>query len=147
MIRRLDLVTAFRYSDVQMTTNGVLRREPLVNRYKGLLNLSYTTKHKEWQFDFTTQLNGDARLPGTKANPVEYQRPEKSPIYAIINAQITKYFNIWNVYAGVENLTGFTQSDPVIAADDPFGQYFDSSLVWGPIMGRKIYVGLKFQLN
>jgi outer membrane receptor for ferrienterochelin and colicin len=147
LIRRLDLIAAFRYSDVQMTTNGVLQREPLVNRYKGLLNLSYKTRHEEWQFDFTTQLNGDARLPGTQTNPVEYQRPEKSPVYTIINAQVTRYFNMWNVYAGVENLTGFTQSDPVIAADDPFGEYFDSSLVWGPIMGRKIYVGVKFQLN
>ncbi len=147
LIKRLDLVAAFRYSDVKMTTNGVLQREPLVNRYKGLLNLSYKTRHEEWQFDITSQLNGDARLPSTQANPVEYQRPEKSPVYTIINAQVTKYFSIWNVYAGVENLTGFTQSDPVIAAEDPFGEYFDSSLVWGPIMGRKIYVGVKFQMN
>lgn len=147
LIPRLDLVAAFRYNDVQMTTNGTLQREPLVNRYKGLLNLSYKTNLDKWQFDFTTQFNGDARLPNTEDNPVQYQRPENSPTYTIINAQVTKYFKKWNIYAGVENLTGFTQSDPIIAADDPFGEYFDSSIVWGPIMGQKIYAGIKFQIN
>lgn len=147
LIPQLDLVAAFRYNDVRMTINGDLRREPLVNRYKGLLNLSYKTNLDKWQFDFTTQLNGDARLPGTQANPVQYQRPQNSPVYTIINAQVTKYFRKWNVYLGVENLTGYTQSDPIIAADDPFGAYFDSSIVWGPIMGRKIYAGIKFQIN
>lgn len=147
LIPRLDVVLAFRYNDVKMTYNDVLESEPLVNRYKGLLNLSYKTNLDKWQFDFTTQLNGDSRLPNTSANPPEYQRPENSPVYTIINAQVTKNFKKWNIYAGVENLTGFTQNDPIIAADDPFGEYFDSSIVWGPIMGRKIYFGLKFQIN
>ncbi len=147
IIPRFDVVAAFRYNDVKMTYNNILESEPLVNRYKGLLNLSYKTNLEKWQFDLTTQLNGDSRLPNTSANPPEYQRPENSPVYAIVNAQVTKYFKKWNIYAGVENLTGFTQNDPIIAADDPFGQYFDSSIVWGPIMGRKIYMGLKFQIN
>ncbi|MEZ5197875.1 MAG: TonB-dependent receptor [Bacteroidales bacterium] len=147
LIPRLDVVAAFRYNDVRMTTNNVLEREPLVNRYKGLLNLSYKTKLEKWQFDFTTQLNGDSRLPTTASNPPEYQRPQKSPVYTILNAQVTKYFKRWNIYVGVENLTDFKQNDPVIAADDPFGKYFDTSIVWGPIMGRKIYAGIKFKIN
>jgi outer membrane receptor for ferrienterochelin and colicin len=147
LIPRLDVVAAFRYNDVRMTINQNLEREPLVNRYKGLLSLSYKTNLDKWQFDFTTQLNGDARLPDTRENPVEYQHPENSPVYTIINAQVTKNFRRWNVYVGVENLTDFKQHDPVIAAKDPFGPYFDSSIVWGPIMGRKIYAGLKFWIN
>ncbi len=147
VIPRLDMVVAFRYNDVKMTTNNTLQREPLVNRYKGLVNLSYKTNLDKWQFDLTTQLNGDARLPDTRANPEQYRRPESSPVYTIVNAQITKYFKTWNIYLGVENLTGFTQDDPVIAADDPFGEYFDSSLVWGPILGQKVYAGIKFKFN
>lgn len=146
LIPRLEATIAFRYNDVKMTYNDTLEREPLVNRYKGLLNLSYKTNLNKWQFDFTTLVNGDARLPNTSTNPPEYQRPDNSPVYTILNAQVTKYFKKWNIYAGVENLTGFTQSNPIIAADDPFGPYFDSSIVWGPIMGRKIYLGLKFEI-
>jgi outer membrane receptor for ferrienterochelin and colicin len=147
VIPNLDMVAAFRYSDVKMSINNSFEREPLVNRYKGLLNLSYKTPLEKWQFDFTTQLNGDARLPNTSNNPVQYQRPENSKVYTIMNAQITKYFRKWNVYIGVENLGNFTQNDPIIAADDPFGPYFDSSIIWGPIMGRKFYAGLKFQIK
>jgi hypothetical protein len=36
---------------------------------------------------------------------------------------------------------------PIIAAEDPFGEYFDSGLVWGPIHGRKIYAGFRFAIN
>ena len=147
LIPRLDVVAAFRYNDVKMTINGKLEREPLVNHYKGLLNLSYKTNLDKWQFDFTTVLNGDSRLPNTSSNPVKYQRPVNGPSYAIINAQITKYFKKWNLYVGTENLTNFTQKDPIIAADDPFGPYFDSSIVWGPIMGRKVYAGIKISFN
>jgi len=147
LIPRLDMVAAFRYSDVKMTTNGKLEREPFVNRYKGLLNLSYKTNLEKWQFDFTTVLNGDARIPTTVGNPDVYRRPELSPVYTIINGQVAKNFKKWKIYLGVENLTDFTQSDPIIAADDPFGEYFDSSMVWGPIMGRKIYAGINIIIN
>lgn len=147
LIPRMDVLAAFRYNDVRMTTNNLLEREPLVNRYKGLVNISYKTNLDKWQFDFTTQVNGDSRLPTTTSNPPQYQRSNNSPVYTIINTQVTKYFKKWNIYLGVENLTDFRQDDPIIAADDPFGPYFDSSIVWGPIMGRKIYAGLKFYLN
>ncbi|MFC2101212.1 TonB-dependent receptor plug domain-containing protein, partial [Bacteroidota bacterium] len=146
-IKRFDVLVAFRYTDVKSTINGELLRKPLVNRYKGLINLSYATNLKKWQFDFTTQLNGDSRIPDTRNNPVEYQRPEKSPAYVIINAQVTKFYKKWSIYLGAENLTDFIQTDPIIAADNPYSEYFDSSMTWGPIMGRKIYMGLRFAIE
>ncbi|MBE0661323.1 MAG: TonB-dependent receptor [Bacteroidales bacterium] len=145
-IKNLDLVLAYRWNDVRVTQQEELVRKPLVNRYKGLVNLSYATNLRKWQFDFTTQLNGDARLPGTQMNPEQYQRPGNSPAYTIIHAQVSKFFRKWSVYGGVENLTDFVQKDPIIAADDPFGNYFDSSMVWGPIIGRKLYAGVRVTL-
>jgi len=149
IIPRLDIIAAFRLNDVKITTNNTLQSKPLQNKYKGLLNLSYSTSNddKKWQFDFTTQFNGDARIPDTEGYPAEYRRPNTSPMYTIINAQVSKFFNKLEVYLGGENLTGFTQEDPIIASDDPFGEYFDSSMIWGPIVGRKLYVGLKFSIN
>ncbi|MCF8298511.1 MAG: TonB-dependent receptor [Saprospiraceae bacterium] len=146
-IKRLDVVLAYRYTDVKTTINNDLIRKPLTNKYKGLFNVSYYTNLKKWQFDFTAQFNGDTRLPGTENNPVKYQRGESSPAYTIFNAQVTKYFRRWNVYFGGENLTDFTQNDPIIAADDPFGQYFDASQVWGPLVGRKFYLGVRFNID
>lgn len=147
LIPRLDLTLAFRYNDVQMTIGDSLMREPLVNRYKGLVTLSYATRMKKWQFDFTAQFNGDSRIPNTSYNPTEYQMPGQSPSYTILNAQITKYFKRWDIYLGGENLTNFKQQNPIIAWDDPYGPYFDASNVWGPIAGIKVYAGVRYTMK
>lgn len=146
LIPGLDVTAAYRYNDVKITLNDELQRKPLVNRYKGLLSLTYTTENRGWQFDLTSQFNGDVRLPDTEQYPEMYRRPLKGENYTIFNAQVTKYFGQWELYLGGENLGDFTQDNPVVAADDPFGKYFDTSLVWGPILGRKIYLGLRYAL-
>ncbi|WP_430812604.1 MULTISPECIES: TonB-dependent receptor [unclassified Carboxylicivirga] len=147
LLRGLDVVAAWRLNDVKATYTEGLKERPLISRTKGLLNLSYATPLKKWQFDFTTQFNGEGRVPSTLANPVEYQRPGSFDPYQIMNAQITKYFRKWNVYVGVENIGNFKQDDPIIAGDDPFGEYFDNSLIWGPIVGRRLYFGLRFSID
>ncbi|MEN8224215.1 MAG: TonB-dependent receptor [Bacteroidota bacterium] len=147
LISRLDVTLAFRYNDVKMTTADVLQYKPLLHRYKGLITMSYATNLKKWQFDFTTQFNGISRIPGTETNPLEYQRSTSSPAYTIINAQITKYFKNWDIYLGGENLTNYKQEDPIIAADQPFGEYFDSSLIWGPVSGVNVYAGIRYKLQ
>ncbi|WP_320018580.1 TonB-dependent receptor [Labilibaculum manganireducens] len=146
-VKRLDATTAIRFSDVKATINDEFQKVPYVNHYKGLVNLSYSTNMNIWQFDFTTQFNGDMRIPSTAANPEEHQRKAKSPAYTVMNAQITKRFRLWEVYVGSENLGNYTQKHPVIAADDPFGEYFDASMIWGPIQERKFYLGLRLTIE
>jgi len=147
LLKGLDVVAAWRLNDVKSTYNGKLMDRPLISRSKGLVNLSYATPLKKWQFDFTTQFNGKGRVPSTADNPAEYQRPDSFDSYQVINTQVTKYFRKWNIYAGVENLGGFKQDNPIIAGSDPFGDYFDSSLIWGPVMGRRFYFGLRFSID
>ncbi|MEN8226425.1 MAG: TonB-dependent receptor, partial [Bacteroidota bacterium] len=147
LLSRLDVTLAFRYNDVKMTTNDILQYKPLMHRYKGLITLSYATNLKKWQFDFTTQFNGTSRVPGTETNPIEYQRSNSSPAYTIVNAQVSKFFRTWSIYIGGENLTNYRQKDPIIAADQPFGEYFDSSLIWGPVSGVNLYAGIRYTLK
>nr|WP_320119565.1 TonB-dependent receptor [uncultured Marinifilum sp.] len=146
-IKRLDVTTAIRFSDVKADINNEFQKVPYVNRYKGLLNLSYATNFNKWQFDFTTQFNGDMRIPSTQENPEKYQRREKSPAYALMNAQITKRFRIWEVYLGAENIGNYTQENPIISAENPFGEHFDASMIWGPIQERKFYLGLRLTIE
>ncbi len=146
VFRGLDLTLAFRYSDVQADYHGEQMRVPFVNRYKGLLSLSWRSKQDKWQIDLTNQLQGDARIPYTGDNPVVYQMPEKSPEYLIVHAQLTRRFTNWSIYLGAENLSNYTQDYPILAADDPFGEYFDASMVWGPVMGRMFYGGVRFDI-
>jgi hypothetical protein len=98
---------------------------------------------KRWMFDFTLQLNGGGRLPVIPGSDL----PEEFPAFSQINLQITRFFRYWNIYLGSENLTGFMQENPVLGADHPFSPGFDATNVWGPVMGRRIYAGLRFTLN
>ena len=68
------------------------------------------------------------------------------PVDAIVNAQITRYFKNWDVYIGSENLGNYRQQNPIISANDPFGEYFNSSIVWGPINGIKVFAGFRFRI-
>ncbi|PKP51922.1 MAG: TonB-dependent receptor [Bacteroidetes bacterium HGW-Bacteroidetes-1] len=147
LIKGLDVTAAFRINDVKMTFDETLLEKPLVNKYKGLLSLSYATNLKKWQFDLTSQFNGQTRLPSTDGYPEIHQRETASPAYTIIHAQITKFYRHWNIYLGGENLTNYKQKHPVIAAENPFGNHFDSSMIWGPITGVKVYAGLRYTLE
>jgi hypothetical protein len=149
IFRDFDLTLAFRYNDVKMTINDTLMEKPFVNRYKGLVTMSYAPG--TWQFDFTTQFNGDSRVPDLSGNATAVahgQNIERSPFYVIMNAQITKSFGkCWEIYVGGENLTNYTQKYPIISADNPTSEDFDASMVWGPLSGIKAYLGVRFQVK
>ena len=67
--------------------------------------------------------------------------------YALLNAQITRYFRNWSIYIGGENLTGYTQKNPIIGADNPWGENFDASMIYGPVHGAKFYIGARWNLQ
>ncbi len=142
VFKGMSVTLAHRLNDVKTTINGQLREKPLTSRYKGLATASYTTPLKKWQFDFTTQFNGGGRLPDPDANQPLWDREFSD--YTIINSQITKYFRTWSVYAGVENLTNFVQSNPIIDVANPGSENFDATSIWGPTHGRKLYVGFRW---
>lgn len=146
-IKGMDFTAAFRYNDVKQNIGGILREVPFTSNYKALASASYKTPLNKWQFDFTSQFNGGGRLPSTAGNPVFYQRAERFEPYVILNAQITKFFKTWEVYAGVENLTNFVQHNPIIASENPWGEHFDAALIWGPLHGRKFYLGVRYVIN
>jgi hypothetical protein len=146
-VKNLNLTLAFRYNDVKTTINNQLMAAPMINVYKGLFSASYQTNLKKWQFDANVQLNGNMPLPTTSWNPPEYQRPDESPTFVIVNAQVTKFFKKFEVYLGGENLTNYRQPKPIIAADDPFGEYFDATIIYGPISGIKVYAGFRYTLK
>jgi len=130
-----------------MTIDGILRTKPLSSKYKGLFTASYITRLRKWQYDYTLQINGPGRVPSTTSNPDPYNRPDSFKAFTIMNGQVTRNFKKWQLYAGFENLLDFRQHMPIIDAENPFSGYFDSGLIWGPVHGRKIYAGFRFNIN
>ncbi|MCX7735534.1 MAG: TonB-dependent receptor [Candidatus Kapabacteria bacterium] len=141
-----EVLTALRINDVMTTINNELTRKPMVSDYKALVNLAYSTPDDDWKFDLTAELNGKGRLPDTKKNPEEYQLDEYYPAFVLFHGQITKTIGLLEFYLGAENIFNYRQMNPIIAYDQPFSKYFDSSIIWGPVMGRMIYIGLRYAL-
>jgi outer membrane receptor for ferrienterochelin and colicins len=146
LMRRFDMRLAYRWLNVKTDYRRGLMSRPLIAGHRAFANFAYETKNK-WKFDYTVQWIGEQRIPDTRMNPDGYQLAEYAPAYMMMNAQVTKDFkDRWSVYLGVENLTNFRLNNPIIASEEPFSPYFDSSLVWGPIFGRMAYAGFRYRL-
>ena len=142
-----EIFAAYRFNDTKVTvgdgTTSLLVEKPLISRYRGLINLSYATPMRKWVFDFTAQFNGPSRLPSMTGYS---QEVNSSPAFPIYFAQITKNTKYFDVYLGMENIFDYRQQNPINLADRPFDRGFDSSLIWGPLMGRRIYAGIRWRM-
>ena len=147
LIKRLDIRVVYRWFDVRTTYNGDLLQKPLVSPHRAFVNLSYNSE-KLLKLDLTVNWQSSKRIPNTLSNPEEYRLSSRSPDFVVANFQISKSWDQrFDIYMGVENLFGFRQENPILSSDQPFSEYFDSTLVWGPIFGRNTYLGLRFRLR
>lgn len=74
----------------------------------------------------------------------------KAPAYVTADIKIAKQVSkTWKVYAGVNNLTDYTQiksghdSPLFYASDGSGGSEWDVAHIWGPLRGRVVYGGVK----
>lgn len=141
--RSLRAKASYRWYDVRTTYDGVLRERPFTPMQRGLVDLAYESRNDHWRIDAFTNLYGTARLPNTSSNPEAYRLPSRSPAYATLNAQVTCILGQLEVYLGGENLASSVQTRQILAPEDPFGPYFDASLIWGPTQGAMIYGGFR----
>ena len=167
ILRGWTMTAAFRYTDVKQTSFNsqvgkyLLRDKPLQNKFKGIITTSYQTPLKTWQFDLTAQFNGEGRMPDG------FVCPEGSQQYTMRNGQIyhtwypqllgqvTKFFRTWSIYLGAENMTNFTQDNPIVGERrggehtfvDPSSANYDASMIWAPIHGWKVYLGFRWALE
>ena len=177
ILRGWTMTAACRYTDVKQTTfNTVanewqLRDKPLQNKFKGIITTSYQTPLKTWQFDLTAQFNGEGRMPDGFVVPTgskQYFTDEYGQIYhkwyPQLLGQVTKFFRTWSIYLGAENMTNFTQDNPIVGERlsgdkamrqeakgagfvNPYSANYDASMIWAPIHGWKLYVGFRWALE
>ena len=154
--RGFDLFATFRYTNAKMTLERdgkqYLVERPLTSRYKGLINIQYAVRR--WVFDATAQLNGPVRLPQLDGNlDAAINTPQMSPIYPMFFAQVSYKISNLTLYVGCENIANYIQgrkergNKPIIMEGaNAYEPGFNSSMVWGPLMGRKFYIGLRLNL-
>lgn len=146
-IRRLKLRLAYKNYDTQAHYSSGKKEVPFTAKHRTFLNVAYHTlksgKGKQWSLDTTIQWIGKQRLPDTSSLPSEFQSPEKSDPYFVVNAQISRQLSPkFRAYAGAENIFSYTQKQAIVDAENPFGNYFDGGMVYAPIMPINLYMGI-----
>ena len=152
IFNNVELLLAYKNTIAKTDFISGRLENPLTPADRFFLNLSYdgnlNDKNRKWKFDFTYNHLGKQRLPSTIQNPELYQLESYSSKLDLINFQLTRVFsNSFEVYLGAENLTNYKQSNAIISYADPFSQYFDASMIYGPVSGRISYIGLRYNIN
>jgi len=147
LIHRTMFKLAYRYQDVQQVNTGTLGEyEPKLEEailyvphlvYAGV---SYSGR-KGFGFELNSTYNSSQRLPTNGY-------AKRSPAFTMLNAQFSKEGRSYGqIYVGFQNLLNVRQLNPIVGGDLPFDGNFDASIVWGPIMGRQVYAGWRYDLR
>jgi len=115
-------------------------------KVSGTFAISYAMDQIGVTLDLTGRFTGPMKLP---VGPPEIdQRPDESPWFTIMNAQVGKSFTSgFEAYAGVKNIFNFIPKNPLLEPDNPFGKNFDTSYNYASIQGIKGFVGLRYTLE
>ncbi len=138
---------AYKYLEVKAVFDDKLQQKVMVPKHRGFVNLAYITRNKKWEFDFTANYRGEARLTAVEFSSDNKDYGLNSKAYALFNSQITYNYKKLSVYLGGENLGNFKQKNAIVDAQNPFGSTFDATRIWAPVMGTNIYLGFRYQIN
>ena len=143
-----DIRLAYRYNDVRTTYDGQLLQRPLYSPERSFLNVVLRPA-EGWSIDYTINRLGEVRIPSLLDNDIIHRWPEYSEPYFLSNAQISKNWNdgLFELYLGGENIFNFRLEEAIIGADNPFGNFFDASMAWAPVMGVNVYLGVRYTLR
>lgn len=145
-IRRMDVRLGYRLADTRahfMTVGGAPRLLlPQMARHRWMANVAYAFSPR-WSVDATISYASTKRL--VAADP--QGGSGASPAFTNLLAQVTyKPSRHVDIYLGGEDLLGQRQANPILGANDPFGPGFDAaSQVWGPVIGRMVYLGFRIK--
>lgn len=143
VLKNWEMRLAYKFLDVKAKYGGVTQQQVMIPRHRGFFNTGYISRNKRWEYDLTVSVFGESRLPGISPTDAVFY----SEIYPMVNAQITHVYKKWDFYLGGENLTNYRQSNPIIDASNPFGDKFDATKIWGPVMGINVYAGVRYSIK
>ena len=103
-------------------------------------NLRVGQMRPSWGWNFTAQSVGRMTIPYYNESFNDISAP-----YALVNASVNRSFvhaggGRHTLTLGIQNVTNATQPSPLLGTDDPFGEKFDASRVYGPLEGRRVFL-------
>jgi len=102
--------------------------------------LSYSSG--KWRLDIQTTFTGTMPLPDLGSDVSDRNR--SVPFFQHHLKWAWQFNEHWTATFAVRNLSNWTQEHPIIAADRPFSEDFDTNFVYGPIQTRRAVIGLNY---
>jgi hypothetical protein len=142
---------AYKYNHYEVGFQDGNRIPPLFAKNRGLFTLEYTVPGTNWDINFITQFVGKQLFPEHPFIPNTIDLTNhvgNTPSYQLYNIHINKKFSDrFEFYFGGENLGNFTQENPIIDHENPFSDYFNASHIYGPTLGIRGYMGIKWTIK
>lgn len=132
---------AYNYLDVYRMVNGQKVELPYTNRHKVLTVIGYRTRNQKWRFDHNGHWYSQPALPQTFG----LEDVVAARDFWIGSLQATWVYRDWEIFGGCENISDFRLQRPIVGYQNPFGESFDTSFVWGPTRGREFYIGIRWK--
>lgn len=145
--KTIEVRFAYKYLDVKAAFGGILQQQVMVPKHRGFVNIGHISRNKRWEFDITTSIFGEARLPEVLLPEGTLTTNNVSEVYPLISAQLTHVYKRWDFYLGGENLGNYRQPNPIIDSENPFSDTFNANRVWAPIFGVNVYAGFRFSIE
>lgn len=144
----INFKSAFKNYNVKKQYNSGFKQNPLTPKNRFFINIDFFSTPKnngsQWKFDFTYNRIGKQRLP---IHSDQSLFNGWSPSYTLLNSQLTRVFSEnFEIYFGGENIGSYTQENPILSSENPFGMNFDSTLVYAPIIAPMLYLGIRLKL-
>ena len=155
--------------DVSQKENGIRRQQILTEKFSGTWALTFTNLKNNFTIDYTGNIYGPMRL--AVLGPLD-PRQKNAPIWSIQNILFTfKKFKNIELYTGLKNILNWTPNkgnpfiiaradDPfddnvsfdnngsaIVTANNPYGLTFDPTYIYAPNQGRRLFFGLRYNLN
>ena len=144
----INFKSAFKNYNVKKQYNSGFKQNPLTPKNRFFMNIDFFSpkndEEQQWKFDFTYNRVGKQRLPIHSGQSLYMGW---SPSYTLLNTQLTRVFSEkFEIYLGGENIGNYTQNNPILDSDNPFGTNFDSTLIFAPIIAPMLYIGVRLKL-
>ena len=153
------------YIDSSIIENGEEFTPYLTESFQGVWKVEKQFIESNYKIDLTGNIVGKMRLP--RLGPLD-PRTEFSPVFSIINLQITKSLKNYEFYGGIKNLLNFTPAKNSIARsfdpfdkkvifdqngnatqtiENPYALTFDPSYVYASNQGIRYFFGMRWSLD
>jgi outer membrane cobalamin receptor len=141
--KQVQLKLSYKNDQAQAIYGGEQKSIPLLKNDKFLANLSLSTSNEKWRMSTTLLVNGPARIPNTNS-----LMESQSPWHVLLHHQFNFIPNEkFDIYIGAENIFNYMQMNRIIMSSNPNDARFDGGMIWGPMDGRRMYIGAKFSIK